>query len=160
MYGTTPECDLMDGGDMSDLNDATEATIPEPDPRFKQFPVPNTVEQVVIRIVDFVGFGVEDAGGPAFRFERNGAEVAFEKNWGRHIAKQLKRFPENPWSAQWKNIVHIAKSHGAHAVRLAKAAGRRQVSVDDFVEGGKLAAEECLKLFGRGTERGARGCWC
>jgi hypothetical protein len=142
---------------MPDSVDAPQIKVPEPDPRFREFPIPDTVDAVIARIVEFVGFGIDDAGGIAYRPEVNGAEADFKDYWGRFVERQLKRYPDNPWPDQWKNVVLIAKRHAQHAVELAKAAHRKPISHEDFVEGGKLAATECASLFGRAR---FLGCWC
>jgi len=142
---------------MSDSLDPAVARVPEPDPRFRQFPIPDTVDEVVARIVEFVQHGVDDHGGPAFRFNVNAAEADFKDIWGKFVGYQLKRHPQNPWPDQWKNIVFIARKHAEFAVKFAKDGGRSQVSPEDFVKGGKEAAQVCLQLFGRVK---FRGCWC
>jgi hypothetical protein len=142
---------------MSESVDQITAAVAEPDPRFRQFPIPNTVDEVIIRIVEFVQLGVHDAGGPAYHFNVNAAEVDFKTNWGEFVEKQLKRHPSNPWPIQWKNIVHVAQLHGKLAVERAKAAGRTPVSPEDFVNGGLDAAKYCARRFG-GIK--FMGCWC
>lgn len=143
---------------MADTDQKTTDRLEEPDPRFKQFPIPNTADAVVERIVEFVQISVGDAGGPAYEFQKNGAEAAFLKHWGKHVQKHLKynKYGENPWPHEWKNVVAVAKQHGAFAVQLSKDDNERPVSIENFVKAGYKASGYCMARFGPSL----LGCWC
>ncbi len=137
-----------------------DVLVEDPDPRFEEFPVPDTVDEVVARIVSFVQIAVRDAGGPSYEFNRNEAEAIFKEEWGEAIEKHLdhgKKIGQNPWLREWKAVVHVAKIHARKAVDRAKKRGRKPVSGDDFKLAGCEAAGSCWSTFGRTS---IRGCWC